>query len=236
MAEAPAASNLTPVANLTNSRTPNETVDTQAQPSSESVIGRVLPAPIRFDMASGRVRYFGPTTNLNVLSACSPSSTVAGPAESRRSSHWPICMIVRDLSPETHDYLMDLYWACHNSVIHMVHLDAFYSDQDKGGTQFYSTFLHLTMLATGFRYADKTRSDVKMMASSGAGAGSASSTLHEKARAMAKLEIDRPGGIPAIQAFALMRGLEFSCGRDDTGWIFTGKFEARTGLISASSC
>jgi hypothetical protein len=146
------------------------------------------------------------------------TTTTLSKSFERRETHWPMCMIVQDLSPETHGYLMELYWNCHNSVLHLVHKDAFYDDLERRGTQFYSTFLHLAMLAIGFRYAEKTRHDVQRFALS----GYASSTLHAKARSMVKLEMERPGGIPSIQALYLLGDLECSIGRDDTGWMFAG--------------
>ncbi|KFH40242.1 hypothetical protein ACRE_090970 [Hapsidospora chrysogenum ATCC 11550] len=176
-----------------------------------SVIRNLVPSPIRFDMSSGRVRYFGPTTNMNVLTASSHSGALE-----RRETHWPIRMVVKDMAMETHDYLMELYWTCHNSVLHLVHSDAFYHDMERGGTQFYSLYLHLAILATGFKYADKSRNDVQRLATT----GTAGSTLHEKARAFAKLELDGPGGIPSIQAFGLLADIEFNIGRDDCGWLF----------------
>ena len=192
-----------------------------------SVMTKLIPSSIRFDMSSGRVRYFGSTTHMNVLSRMSSSSSKTSnytnqrppPAAAAASPHWPIALIVRDLSPVTHDYLLDLFWSLHNSVIHLVHPETFRRDQERGGNEFYSTFLHLTMLATGFRYADKSRPDVRRLALP----GYATSTLHEKAKALAKLEMDKPGGIPSIQALQLLGGLEFCCGNDDIGWLFTGQ-------------
>ena len=188
--------------------------DTKVTEPASSVVTKLMPSAIRFDMASGRVRYFGSTTHMNVLSRMSSGAAL----QQRRDSHWPIAMIVRDLSPDTHDYLMDLFFELHNTVIHMVHADTFYRDQEQGGVEFYSSFLHLTILATGFRYADKARDDIKRLALP----GYATSTLHERAKSLAKLEMEKPGGIPSIQAFQLLGGLEFCCGNDDTGWLYTG--------------
>lgn len=179
-----------------------------------SVVKKLVPSPVRFDLASGRVRCFGPTTIMHLLTQTSLSKSLV-----RKETHWPICTVVRDLPPDTHDYLMDLYFTCHNAVLHLVHEDAFYDDYKSGNTQFYSTFLHLTMLATGFRYADKSRIDVKKLALS----ENMSSTIHQKAKSMATLEIEKPGGIPSIQALFLLGDLECVIGRDDTGWQFAGK-------------
>lgn len=178
-----------------------------------SVIQKLVPSPVRFDMASGRVRYFGPTTNMTVMSRASSSK---GPEQ--KEAHWPICLVVQDLSPETHSYLMDLYWKCHNPIIPLVHLHAFYQEKDQGLSTFYSTFLHLAMLATGFRYADKTRPDIQRLGL----AGCTSSTLYEKAKAMSKFEMERSGGIPAIQGFLLLGTLAFMSGDDVSGWLHTG--------------
>lgn len=189
-----------------------------------STVKNLVPSPIRFDMSSGRVRYFGPTTSMNVLTTNSPRET-----SERLEAHWPMCMLLRDLTIETHDYLMDLYWTCHNSVLHLIHSDAFYHDLERGGTQFYSVFLHLTVLATGFKYADKSRRDIQQLAAT---PGTAGSTIHEKARVFAKLEQDRPGGIPSIQAFGLLADIEFNIGRDDIGWLFAGTKDICVSLTS----
>ena len=189
-----------------------------------SVVRTLVPSPIRFDMSSGRVRYFGPTTTMNVLTTSSPNKSLE-----KREAHWPICLVLRDLSPETHDYLMDLHWTCNNSVLHLVHSVAFYHDLEHGGTQFYSTFLHISILASAFKYADKNRKDIQQLAIA---SGPVGSTLHEKARAMAKLEQDKPGGIPSIQAFGLLADLDFNMGRDDSGWLFAGKLKYLPCLFS----
>jgi len=177
------------------------------------LLTKLSPCSVRFDMASGRVRFFGPTTNLHILSSTSLTSN-----PERQESHWPIAMLIRDLSPETHDYLMDLFWTCHNSVFHVVHKDAFEEDLESGSTQWYSMFLHFAILATGYRYSDKSRADIQRLMLH----GQLSSTLHAKAKNMAKLELERPGGIPSVQALFLLGDLEAGCGRDDTGWMFAG--------------
>lgn len=189
------------------------TMSKKAAGEQSDLITKLTPCSVRFDMASGRVRFFGSTTNLNILS----NATLNGNPE-RHEAHWPIAMLIRDLYPETHDYLMDLSWTCHNSVFHLVRKDAFYEDLESGGTQWYSIFLHFCMLATGYRYSDKSRPDVQRLALN----GQFSSTLHAKAKSMAKLELERPGGIPSLQSLFLLGDLEAGCGRDDIGWMFAG--------------
>jgi hypothetical protein len=182
-------------------------------PLSKAMVRKLVPCPVRFDMSSGRVRFFGPTTGMSIL-----SETTMNKSLERQESHWPIALLINDLSPEAHDYLIGLYWSCHNSVFHLVHKDAFYDDRERGGTQFYSVFLHLCMLAVGFRYSDKDRQDMQRLRPS----SHAESTLHAKARHLARLELERPGGIPSIQALFLLGDLECMIGRDDTGWMYAG--------------
>jgi hypothetical protein len=183
--------------------------------SSKAMVRKLVACPVRFDMSSGRMRFFGPTTDMSVLSETTMNKNLE-----RQESHWPIALLVGDLSPEAHDYLIGLYWSCHNSVFHLIHKDAFYDDRERGGTQFYSVFLHLCMLATGFRYADKDRQDMQRLF-----VGSHNeSTLHAKARHMVRLELERPGGIPSIQALFLLGDLECMVGRDDTGWMYAGTY------------
>lgn len=181
---------------------------------SKSIVGQLIPRPVKFDMASGRVRFFGPTTNIHILSRSTSDILKT------KESFWPISTLVRDLSPEAHDYLIDLFFDCHNSALHIVHKWAFLDDLKTGGTQWYSSFLHMCMLAEGYRYADKSRSDIRKLTCSASNIDS--STFHTKAKKMAKLELVKPGGVPSIQAFFLLGDLEVGIGRDDVGWMFAG--------------
>jgi hypothetical protein len=188
-------------------------VNEETPTDQDSVVRKIMPQSVRFDLASGRVRCFGPTTAMHLL-----HGTSLNKASQNTNTHWPICMVVPGLSPATNEYLLGLFWNCHNDTIHLVHRFSFYEDQERGG-QFYSTFLHLCMLAMGLRYADKNRSDVTRLLTRD---GSSSSILHEKARQMAKLELEQPGAITAIQAFLTLADLECCSGKDDTGWMFAG--------------
>jgi hypothetical protein len=78
----------------------------------------------------------------------------------------------------------------------------------------------MCMLAEGYRYADKSRSDIKKLTCSASDIDS--STFHTKAKKMAELELVKPGGVPSIQAFFLLGDLEVGIGRDDVGWMFAG--------------
>jgi hypothetical protein len=118
---------------------------------------------------------------------------------------------------ETHDYLMELFWEYYNSVLHIVHKEAFNDDRENSRTKYYSGFLHICILAIGYRLSDTSRDDIKRIT-----IGHRESTLHREAKYMLDVELERPGGLPSVQAFLLLGDLECGVGRDNTGWMFAG--------------
>lgn len=185
-------------------------------PTKDGMVNKLLSTRghLSFDQLSGRLRYFGPTTNCHVYSGQSgPAEETGESLEQYRRTE----KIIRFLSEETYEYLMDLFWTHYNSVMHVLHKDAFEKDRDRGHTQFYSGFLHICVLAMSFRFADKSRLDIQKIAIS-----NFESTLHREAKYMLDVELERPGGIPSVVALLLLGDLECGVGRDNTGWLYGG--------------
>lgn len=182
---------------------------------SQSLVSQLL-APrghLGIDQTSGSVRFFGSLMNCHLPSdkaAASKSSDIVEHA--RRATK-----TIRLLSQETHDHLMDLFWEHFNAVLHVIHKEAFLDDYEHGASHFYSPFLHICILAVGFRYADKTRPDIQRIALE-----PRESTFHREAKYMLDVELERPGGIPQVQALLLLANCECSVGRDHTGWLYSG--------------
>jgi hypothetical protein len=170
---------------------------------------------LSFDQLSGRLRFFGPASNFHIY-ADSPATVGSreSPEQVRRTER-----IIRSLTIETHDYLMDLFWEYYNSVMHIVHREAFYEDMENSNNKYYSGFLHMNILAMGYRFADSEREDMKKIT-----LGNRECTLHREARYMLDMELERPGGIPSVQGFLLLGDLECGIGRDNTGWMYAGEF------------
>lgn len=185
-------------------------------PKKDGMVNRLLSTRghLSFDQLSGRLRYFGPTTNCHVHSDISNhmDSAHEQSEQARRADK-----IIRSLPLETYDYLMDLFWQCYNPVIHVLHQEAFNEDREMGRTQFYSGFLHVCVLAMGFRFADKDRPDIKRIS-----LPQMESTLHREAKYMLDHELERPGGIPSVVALLLLGDLECGVGRDNLGWMYGG--------------
>lgn len=173
-------------------------------PKKDGMVSRLLSTRghLSFDQLSGRLRYFGPTTNCHVHSELgNPLDSEQQLSEQARRAE----KIIRSLPLETYDYLMEMFWTCYNTVIHVLHREAFEQDREAGRSQFYSGFLHVCVLAIGFRHADKERPDIKKIS-----LPQMESTLHREAKYMLDHELERPGGIPTVVAMLLLGDLE--CG------------------------
>lgn len=185
-------------------------------PKKDGMVSRLLSTRghLSFDQLSGRLRYFGPTTNCHVHSdSGNPMNSALEQSEQARRAD----KIIRSLPMETYEYLMEMFWQHYNPVIHVLHQEAFNEDREAGRTQFYSGFLHVCVLAMGYRSADKDRPDIKRIS-----LGQQESTLHREAKYMLDHELERPGGIPSVVALLLLGDLECGVGRDNLGWLYAG--------------
>jgi len=170
---------------------------------------------LSFDQLSGRLRYFGPVANCHIHSELKAQSEDANRQvleQQRRAEK-----AIRSISFDTHDYLMNLFWDHYNSVLHVIHQAAFEEERESGARRFYSGFLHVCVLAMGYRFADKTRPDMIRIS-----LPDKENTLHREAKYMLEYEIEQPGGVPSIVALLLLGDLEAGVGRDNLGWLYAG--------------
>jgi hypothetical protein len=167
-----------------------------------------------FDQTVGRSRFFGPTANSHVYAKPIPSLI---PQERSEQAHRAE-MLIGSLLPATYDHLMRCFWDYYNSWQQVVDESAFEAGRTTQDGRFYSVFLHIAMLGIGYRFADWEREDVKRLAHD-----NRESTLHAEAKAMLQGELERPGGIPSVQALLMLADLECGIGRDTTGWMYSGR-------------
>lgn len=166
-----------------------------------------------FDHSAGRVRYFGPTANSHVYAKSSWLETQGRPDQARRAER-----VIGTLRPSTHDHLMRCFWEYYNSSQQVVDEIAFETGRTAQDRHLYSPFLHVTMLAIGYRFADWDREDVKRIT-----LGNRESTLHQESKSMLEMELEKPGGVPSVQALLLLADLECGVGRDTAGWMYSGR-------------
>jgi hypothetical protein len=197
-------------------------------PKQEDIVHRLLctKGNFSFDQLSGKLRFYGPTANSHVFAEPSDQFDSREPPEQVRRAE----RIIRSLTVTTHDYLMSNYWNYYNSVLQVIDRDAFETDRESESPRFYSSFLHITILAMGFRFADLDREDMQKIT-----LGPRESTLHREAKYMLDIELERPGGIPSVQALLLLGDLECGVGRDNTGWMYAGRWLLLTKLHSFHS-
>uniref|UniRef100_A0A8H7NGG6 Xylanolytic transcriptional activator regulatory domain-containing protein n=1 Tax=Bionectria ochroleuca TaxID=29856 RepID=A0A8H7NGG6_BIOOC len=156
-------------------------------PRQEDIVHRLLSnkANLSFDQLSGRLRFFGPTANSHVYAESPDQFDSREPPEQVRRAE----RIIRSLSTATYDYLMTNFWEYYNSVIQVIDREAFEADRDSQHPKYYSSFLHICVLAMGYRGSDQTRDDMKKIS-----LGNRESTLHREAKYMLDIELERPGG------------------------------------------
>lgn len=185
-------------------------------PRQEDIVHRLLSTKgnLSFDQLSGRLRFFGPTANSHVYAESPDQFDSREPPEQVRRAE----RIIRSLSANTYEYLMNHFWEYYNGVIPVIDRDAFEADRESQNPRFYSSFLHIAILAMGYRGCDTEREDMRRIS-----LGHRESTLHREAKYMLDIELERPGGIPSVQALLLLGDLECGVGRDNTGWMYAGK-------------
>ena len=184
-------------------------------PKKEDIVQRVLSTKgnLSFDQLSGRLRFFGPTANSHVYAEAGDAVDSREPPEQVRRSE----RIIRSLTEATHDYLLACFWAFYNDIICVIDRGAFEAGRAAQNPKFYTSFLHITVLAMGYRFADRSRDDIRKIS-----LGNHESTLQREAKYMLDIELERPGGIPSVQALLLLGDLECGVGRDNTGWMYSG--------------
>jgi hypothetical protein len=111
---------------------------------------------------------------------------------------------------------MDLYWTHFNEIMCVVQRRAYEEDFSRRRIGYYSALLHICILAVGYRFADKTREDVKPL---GRGRDALESTFYLEAKYMIESELEVPKGLSTICALLLFGDLECGLGRDNVGWM-----------------
>lgn len=182
-----------------------------------SMVSKLLSSTghLSFDQLSGRLRYFGPVANCHVHSELKSQNDDASrqALEQQRRAE----KAIRSISLDTHDYLMNLFWEHYNAVLHVVHRAAFEEGREAGRGPYYSGFLHICLLAAGYKFCQKDRPDMIRIS-----LPDKESTLQREAKYMLEYEIEQPGGIPSIVALLLLGDLETGSGRDNLGWLYSG--------------
>ena len=191
---------------------------------SKSLIDRLISpgGQVRYDRSSGRLRPVNPIIALHQLGDLRPGFATG----SSRDKDRRVDRLLRELNSETHDHLMGCFWSYYDPVLQVVYRKLFEEDRQSGGGLAYSGFLHICILAMGYRYADPKRADIQKLT-----LRDKESTLHREAKYLVEFEFEEPGGIPSVQALLILAQLESGSGRDGVGWIYAGMKSSRLVLL-----
>jgi hypothetical protein len=177
------------------------------------ILNRLLSKTGHLNIDAGRLRYFGPTTNLHIYDTSNQDLSLP----TLRKAEGEASTMIEQLSGETHAYLLKQYWDHYNPIIEVVPREPFMQGYRTDDTELYSTFLHLTVLALGVRFAPKERSDIMQLMVS-----PYESSFHRQSKQLVERELEKGGRLPSIQALLLLSDLECGCGRDMMGWMYAG--------------
>ncbi|KAK4217454.1 fungal-specific transcription factor [Rhypophila decipiens] len=157
--------------------------------------------------------FYGPTACTHGYSSPLSMGVLHGPRDHDRRAR----KLIESLTTSTREHLISCFWDHYNPMHQVVDRQSFEADRRAQKPKFYSTFLHLAMLAAGYRFSDRSRETVKRFT-----LGSWESTLHRETRFLVESELERPGGLTSVQGLLILGDLEFGAGRDTAGWIYSG--------------
>ncbi|KAM7221981.1 fungal-specific transcription factor [Rhypophila decipiens] len=157
--------------------------------------------------------FYGPTACTHGYSSPLSMGVLHGPRDHDRRAR----KLIESLTTSTREHLISCFWDHYNTMHQVVDRQSFEADRRAQKPKFYSTFLHLAMLAAGYRFSDRSRETVKRFT-----LGSWESTLHRETRFLVESELERPGGLTSVQGLLILGDLEFGAGRDTAGWIYSG--------------
>lgn len=189
-----------------------------ASPPCPTAQRALKPGAVSANFRTGRApdRYFGITTNYHILSDWYHSedrSSHGTPSAANQKVH----DFLSTFDAATLAYLLSSFWEHYNQVLPVVYRQAFETDVEVGGESYYSGFLHLCMLAIGWRYAHESVNRDPRLTSEGL-----ESVFHREAKGLVDQELKVPGGIPSVQALLLLGDLECGLGKYNTGWLYAG--------------
>jgi hypothetical protein len=197
----------------TSPEVPVSSVSTEGR--SRVLIDR-LGAPtdsILYDPSSGRLRKSCPIIAFHQFSQINQASSAGASSRERERR---VEKVLRELSADTQDHLLESFWSYYDPVMQVVNREVFEDDRKTGGMS-YSGFLHICILAMGYRYADTKRPDIQKLA-----LPNKETTLHREAKYLVENEFESPGGIPSVQALLILGQLESGSGRDGVGSMYAG--------------
>jgi hypothetical protein len=153
------------------------------------------------------------------------SAANRGVNQIRNQDRWAVALI--DALPSGfEERALECFWSTYNSIFRVVEKDIFLGAKETRNTQYYSTFLHLAILAVGALYADHSQLDSQT--------SRYLSALQRECKLIAELELEGEATIALVQGLLLLAELEMAKGTEDFGFLLIGEmpFFSRVCLYS----
>ena len=178
---------------------------------------------ISYEGAKGRVQYFSPSVTLEQYCDQVMRPSPNGSETPTRPSAKRPPRVLGELSTDVEQYLMDLFWTRYNKTLDIVNKEAYTTDHDRGGSKYYSEFLHITCLAMGFTFASREKPELRQFCR-----GRRLSVFYQEVKYALDAELEESEGITTIQALMILSDLECALGRKELGWLYSGKSKTDT--------
>lgn len=124
--------------------------------------------------------------------------------------------LLRSISPQFHGTRLELYWTHYNAGVPLVDRASFEQSVTDTGGLYHCQFLHLSMLAMGYHFADQSNQDVRQIMTI-----SNESTFHYEAKSQVWQRLRSPK-LSTAAALIILSDLEFQVGNSALGRRFTG--------------
>lgn len=166
----------------------------------------------QLSMTNIGLRYFGPTSNLHLLSSIIWTRRPNSNIEFKGRAAIEAAGLNYEISDERRTHLLNLYWTWQHPYFNVTDKSLFLRDMyfyEHGmasQAKFYSPLLLNAILAAAALLDDKV-SDREV--------------FHLKARILIDIEVEDPR-ITTVQAAAILGAYEGVCDRDTRGWIYSG--------------
>lgn len=189
-----------------------ETTVIEKSKVSEDYIDRLTDRVGQLSMTNIGLRYFGPTSNLHLLSSIIWTRRPNSNIEFKGRAAVEAAGLNYDVDPAKRDHLLNLYWTWHHPFFNVTEKSLFLRDMElynngmASHAKYYSPLLLNAFLASA-SLLDDNYSD--------------SEVFHLKARILIDIEVEEPR-ITTVQAAAVLGAYEGVCDRDTRGWIYTG--------------
>ena len=158
----------------------------------------------------GGLRYIGRPIRSSLFEGLTLSDDLAEYKEQNERS----LRLLRDLPQVTKDHLMFAFWTQYNSIFHLVHRQSFEKDGEENQGPSYNSFLHICMMAMGCKF-----SDMALL-----GFHEVEIQLQREAKSIAECGIGSQREVANVQALLILSDMELACGKDNTGWMYSGKY------------